>query len=633
MTGAPTVEAEPSRRRLFRRLIEGDPDDPRRRPWRQVDGLAAGPGDVFWAAWASAGDVFVAGDEGAIFHFDGEIWQRLAVPVPVPIHALSGLSRDRLHAVGWMGAILAFDGETWRKQRGCIVGDDGKYAAVEENTPLFDLTGDEDGQLWAVGDDGVILACRGGLWQREESGTPAHLRAVARMSDGRMFAAGNDGTVLTSPGDGVWEVLECPVRSGFQAILPLGDDELLLAGGRYFIDANGFRGDLLRWHAGKFDKIEADDPLPRLRDLAAYRDGALAVGDQGRIYFIRGRRIDRLESATRHDLMGITPLPTGEALAVGDFGTVLTAAPDPHDVLAAPALVGGEDTPSWERMASGVDRQLWGLWSDGRDRTLYACGEEGTVLRFDADRWEKLPPVGDIGIHCLTASSDGGLLAAGQLGEIHHFDGTRWRKHFDLHVDITILSFWAESPDRIFAVGDEGLILHWDGETWQRMTSGTRSALYGLWGMDAEHLLAVGDFGMILRWNGKRWDEFHAGTESFLFDVWGDALDNIFVVGLSGTIGHFDGRRWTVTPARARSDLLAVAGGEDEVFAVGANGIALRHDGRSWCGDPTGVDCGLRTVTVDAAHGVFAGGDGGTILWRHDDGISLLPSNRAPNAP
>ncbi|MEL6961102.1 MAG: glycosyl hydrolase, partial [Pseudomonadota bacterium] len=368
--------------------------------------------------------------------------------------------------------------------------------------------------------------------------------------------------------------------------------------------------------AGAFETMAADQPLARLRDLAAYRGGALAVGDQGRIYFIRGNRIDQLDSNTRHDLMAIAPLPTGEALAVGDFGTVLTAASNLSEIQAAPASIKGDETPTWERVESGVDRQLWGLWSDERDGSLYACGEEGTVLRFDGDRFERLPPIGGVGIHCLTAAEDGGLLAAGQLGEVHHFDGDCWRKQFDLHVDITILSFWADGPRQVFAVGDEGLVLHWDGETWQRMTSGTRSALYGLWGMDAEHLLAVGDFGMILRWNGKRWDEFHAGTESFLFDVWGDALDDIYVVGLSGTIGHFDGSRWTLTPARARADLLAVDGGQEGVFAVGAGGIAFHHDGRSWQTDVTGFEGGLRALSASNAYGVLAAGDGGAILKR-----------------
>lgn len=612
---------EKSRRGLFRDIFRGDPEDPRRKPWRAVEGLAAGSGDVFWSGWASEGEVFVVGDEGAIFHFAGTGWDRIAAPAPVPIHAVWGPSRNSLVAVGWMGSILAFDGETWRLLRGCVVGDDGKYAAVEENRPLFDVTGDAEGRLWAVGDEGTILACREGVWRREESGTRAHLRAIACAPDGRLFAAGGEGVLLSRDAEGAWRPLDCPVRTAFQAILALGPDHLLLAGGHYFIDSNGFRGDLLRWRDGRFETLTAEDPFPRLRALAAYRDGALAVGDKGRIYFVRGSRVERLESGTTHDLMGVVPLPTGEALAVGDFGTVMTAAPDFHEALAAPGLGRGAEAPAWEAMASGTDRQLWGLWNDRAGKAVYACGEEGTVLRYDGGAWERLPPVGDLGLHCLCDAGDGGILAAGQLGEVHHFDGTTWRKHFDLHVDVTILSLWSDGAGQVFAVGDEGLVLHWNGASWQRMTGGTKSALYGLWGLDAEHLLAVGDFGMILRWNGARWDEFHAGTENFLFDVWGDALDNIFVVGLSGTIGHFDGRRWTLTPARARSDLLAVTGSEAGVFAVGAGGAVLRHTGRAWQSDITGFDGGLRAVSAGGFSGAIAAGDGGTILRRHETSV------------
>ena len=106
-----------------------------------------------------------------------------------------------------------------------------------------------------------------------------------------------------------------------------------------------------------------------------------------------------------------------------------------------------------------------------------------------------------------------------------------------------------------------------------------------------------------------------------LISLWGDALDNIFVVGLSGTIGQFDGRRWTLTPARARSDLLAVTGGEAGVFAVGAGGAALRHRGRVWQSDVTGFDGGLRAVSAGDVSGVMAAGDAGTILRRSPEDL------------
>lgn len=609
-------EPEPARRTFFRSLVQPDPKHPRHTPWQRVDGLSATSGDVFWCGLAASDAVYVAGDEGAIFRFDGAEWTRMNAPAPVPIHAMWQSPDGALHTAGWMGAIMRHDGETWHLDRGCVVGEDGRYATDPQNTPLFALAGDAEGRLWAVGDDGTILGRDlTGAWHAEVSGTRAHLRAIAICPDGTLFAAGGGGTVLRSAGDGQWSVLDCPVPSSFQAVLAVSPDHLLLAGGRYRTTQNGFRGDLVTWRDGRFFEIETGHPLARLRALAPYRDGILAVGDRGHVYFAKDGRIDRLESATHHDLMAIVPLAAGEALAVGDFGTVMTAAGDLRSALAAPALADGARQADWEAMASPVARQLWGLCTSPNGDAAHACGNDGTVLRFADGQWESLPDAGSLALHAVCDTGDGGLFAAGQLGEIHHFDGRSWRKHFDLHVDVTILSLWAAGPASIFAVGDEGLIMHWDGAEWQRMSSGTKSAIYGVWGMDSEHVLAVGDFGLILRWNGSRWDEFHAGTENFLFDVWGRGLDDVFVVGLSGTIGHFNGQRWTLTPVRARGDILAVSGGEDGTYAVGSNGLALHHDGNAWHIDETGFDGGLRDIAHCGAH-VLACGDGGTILKR-----------------
>ncbi len=610
--------------------MDGAPDDVSRRSffggqfgaepaasegWYSVDGIAAGPGDVFWDGWADSEGVIVAGDDGVIFHFDGTAWTRMPCPAPVPIHAFWGTARSNLLAVGWMGLILRFDGEEWHQMRGCVVDAAGKYPSVPENIPLFDICGLEDGQAWAVGDRGTILRFDGADWQAEVSGSKAHLRSVIVLGNGQIMASGGDGTVLLRDEEGTWQKQECSVASNFTAALAMGEDGALLVGGRYFVDANGFRGDLVLWNGETFKKLFSDMEFSRFRAIGQTEEGVVTLGDAGHIHLIGEDRIDRVQSGTGHDLLGLVALPSGEALAVGDFGTILVA-DDQALTCFAPAVAAGEEVSAWSEMASGSDRQLWGMWCDRANGEVYACGEEGTVLYLDRGQWEALPPAGELGIHDLTRASDGGLLAAGQLGEIHHFDGAKWHKHFDLFMDVTILSLWNDGNGQIFAAGDEGLVLHWAGERWERMPSGTKSALYGLWGMDAEHLLGVGDFGQVMRWNGTRWDEFNAGTEHFLFDVWGRGLDDIFIVGLSGTIGHFDGRRWQITPARARNDLLAVTGTERDVIAVGAGGVAARHDGQRWHMDPTGTSAGLRAVTADLDGRYLAAGDGGMILVR-----------------
>lgn len=584
--------------------------------WQPIEGLAAGSGDVFWAGWADGEGVFVAGDEGVIFHFDGAVWERMQVPATLPVHALWGLRRDTLWALGWMGLILRFDGMSWSRVRGGVTTKKGRYDATPENTPLFAIDGRADGTAWAVGDNGTILRLEADDWITEASGTRAHLRCVRCLADGRVVAAGADGTILMRDLQGVWAALPSPNGSTFTAALEVEPGTLLLAGGRYFVEGNAFRGDLVLLDKEPARPLFAGARFRRFRDLARTRAGILTVGDGGQMHLLHQGKLNQLESGTTHDLQGLVTLPGGEALAVGDFGTVLMGSPAALTAFA-PATRSGEALSQWEVMESGTDRQLWGLWTDPETGEAHACGEEGTVLVLDRGKWEALPAAGDLGIHALARAPDGGLLAAGQLGEIHHFDGSVWRKHFDLLMDVTILSLWSDGQGTLMAAGDEGLVLrHHEGD-WSRMASGTRSALYGLWGRDADHLLAVGDFGLILRWNGTRWDTFNAGTEHFLFDVWGRALDDIFIVGLSGTIGHFDGRRWRITPARARRDLLALAGTATHVLAVGAGGAGMVHDGTRWAPDPTGVESGLRALTATAEGGVYAAGDGGTILRRH----------------
>ncbi len=610
MDGAPEMV---SRRGLFRGRFGTKPETAE--GWYSVEGIAAGPGDVFWDGWADDEGVFVVGDDGVIFHFDGIDWQRQLAPAPVPIHALWGTDRSDLWAVGWMGLILHHDGAEWQQMRGCVVDAAGKYPSVPENTPLFDICGTDDGRAWAVGDRGTILHFNGTGWVTEDSGTRAHLRSVIVLGDGHVMASGGDGTVLCRDEDGRWKVLSCSVSSNFTAALALGDHGALLAGGRYFVDANGFRGDLVLWNGETFEKLFSDMEFSRFRAVGSVAEGIVTLGDAGHIHLIREDRVDRVQSGTGHDLLGLVNLPSGEALAIGDFGTILVGDSKALSCFA-PAVLAGDDTTLWAEMDSGTDRQLWGIWHDPAQDEVFACGEEGTVLCLDRGKWTPLPPAGELGIHDLARAPDGGLLAAGQLGEIHHFDGQTWRKHFDLLMDVTLLSIWSDGAGQIFAAGDEGLVLRWNGADWERMPSGTKSALYGLWGMDADHLLAVGDFGQVMRWNGTRWDEFNAGTEHFLFDVWGRSLDDIFIVGLSGTIGHFDGARWSITPARARNDLLAVAGTDTDVVAVGAAGAAARHDGKRWHMDPTGTTAGLRATTVDGAGRYLAAGDQGTILMR-----------------
>ncbi len=614
----------PTRRHFFRQLASRiDPQTPTVAPWRPVPEVNAGDGDVLWSGWAGRGEVFVVGDEGRILHFDSNAepeqqgWQTMEVDVNLPLHGIWGRTPDCLHAVGWMGCVLSYDGERWQRVQGGVVDEaQGRFTACKENTPLFAIDGNAYGEAWAVGDEGRILHFDGLEWRPEASGTQVNLRAVVCTPAGTVYAAGNEGTLLRRDDNGHWHAIDCPLGTGFHAMLVLNDDELLLAGGRYFVDKGGFRGELVHYRQGEFHNLGSDTDMPRLRALRAYKQGVLMVGDRGQLFYLHDNQIKRLECNTRHDLMDIITLASGEALVVGDFGTIMTAAPEFEQALAAPEK-DEQDSSRWELMASPTERQLWGLWQ-AHDGTSYACGDAGTVLRLDEGRWVKMPaPDEDLAVHCLWSCEGGGLFAGGQEGRIYRFNGEQWQVHFDLHLHTTILAMWGTGPNCIYAVGDEGLVLHYDGLGWRRLVSGTGSALYDLWGHDEQHLLAVGDFGLALRYNGQEWKSFNTGTEHFIYSVWGRGLNDIYAVGLSGTVSHFNGQRWQVMPTRLQHDLLAISGNESgDVFAVGTRGTVLRLDHNHWQREVTPTTTGLRALSVTREGTVYAVGDQGCILRR-----------------
>lgn len=622
----PSALANRGRRNLFLRIARGaDPAAPHRAPWKRLANLDTFGDEVLWAGWSGDGHIVMVGDEGRILHLDtrngdtlgAASWRLMPSPARLPLHAVWGRSFDQLHAVGWMGTILRFDGEHWQAVRGGIIDEEsGTYTACRENTPLFDLAGDDDGRLWAVGDDGLILAFDGQCWSEQESGVTTNLRGIDRSSSGTLWVVGADGTVLTSQGDGIWHALPCPVRAGFTSVLALGDDEVWMAGGRYFVDAAGFRGDLVRWHNGTFTQNKQARNMPRLRSLRPYREGILIAGDKGHMYYMQQQRIDRLFTDSQHDLMDIVVLPQGKAMAVGDYATVLAAAPD-FDRVIHPETPSVVDSEKWQQHASGTEHNLWGMAS-APDGTVYACGDGPVMLRRKpSGQWEAMPPPGEAAIHCLFHDGDTNLYAGNAMGQIHRFDGDSWELVYDLYLDITILGMWSDRSGALFAVGDEGLALHWDGTRWQRMITGTKSALYSIWGYDADHVLAVGDFGLVLRWNGTSWAEFYAGTDNFLFDVWGRSLTDIYIVGLSGTLSHFDGQRWTPMPVRARGDLTAIQGTAGGlIHAVGTQGAALYFDGDAWRNEATPATSGLRTLHITHRGEVYAAGNNGVILQR-----------------
>lgn len=117
-------------------------------------------------------DIYVVGNWGRAFHFDGESWAPLpGAPTVQSLNALWGTGGTDLFVVGDFGTILHYDGIEWELMESGTVAH------------LFGVWGASSSDVYAVGFGGTILHYDGVSWQAEPSGTTQDLIGVWGVRD------------------------------------------------------------------------------------------------------------------------------------------------------------------------------------------------------------------------------------------------------------------------------------------------------------------------------------------------------------------------------------------------------------------------------------------------------------------
>lgn len=608
----------PSRRDLFSGSRSGI------KSFQRVDAIAQAMGGVLWSALElPSGGLMVAGDDGTVFHFDGEAWSREALGTDLPIHALCQVPGGPVIGVGWMGVICEREDGEWRYvQGGHRISGEMTRESSRENLPLFGVTATESGDVWAVGDQGRIARYSEGVWHDVDAGTTANLRAVISTPDGAILIGGAGGALLKFQ-DGIWTSIATGLNCHITGLALLMSGEILGVGGEYSSDLSGFLGRILVIdHRGEgcCRELLTSRTLPRLRKVVPLNSAAVLVGDGGCAFtldsFDDGAEPQMLETGLRHDLHDVAVFASGSLAFCGDGGTVLLESKEVVSRLAALSPVAGNDVSQWKAVAEGLsDKTLRSVWA-ASDRDVFVVGDNGTVLQYDGDRWSKTELTPAVRLHAVWGTSKDNVYAVGDRGMIFQYNGGIWIKVYQAPFDLALVALVGFGPHDIIAVGDEGFAVHFDGAEWTRMQTGTTSELYSVWGTDSEHVLAVGGMGTIVRWNGTRWDTFSAGTDNDLFGVWGQSLEDIHLVGLSGTIIRFHDNQWQKDFSGLRADLNAIAGRPDGMMiAVGTLGEVIVCSDGKWVPQDSGTRAGLRSITMsDGA--AFAVGDGGAVIAR-----------------
>jgi hypothetical protein len=221
----------------------------------------------------------------------------------------------------------------------------------------------EPNRVLAVGAAGRIMQRNADTWSQQTSGTTATLRAIAGRSGEDIYVVGDGGTVRRWGGL-AWHPVDGPADDFYAAATAPGQP--LLVAGKLRLRALDAQGG---W------TIEGPPWLQEVRGLWMDESGrALAVGRHGRVAQRSPAGIwTPMDSGSTADLAAVTVHPaTGEAIAVGAGGTVLTG-----------ALAGAA---TWSTVDVGVVDDLTAL-AVMADGALVVVGDNGRALRRVGGVW------------------------------------------------------------------------------------------------------------------------------------------------------------------------------------------------------------------------------------------------------
>ena len=170
-------------------------------------------------------DIYVVGDAGAVFHFDGTRWEDVGIDTSLDLESVRCVSRDIVHVCGGMGTLLTGNRQGWRLLAEGETEDNlwdlemfgGRlYLAANSGLLAYDATGDAivpvdtglspkpDGhrlstnvrELWSMGGKSSRALRRRHLGAHRASGQPTMSAAIAISGSRSIIQIAEDAAFL-----------------------------------------------------------------------------------------------------------------------------------------------------------------------------------------------------------------------------------------------------------------------------------------------------------------------------------------------------------------------------------------------------------------------------------------------------
>lgn len=496
---------------------------------------------------------------------------------------------------------------------------------------LKSVVGDEDGTVWAVGQEGVILANDGRAWRIDTVLGVSVLDTIALGPTMGLIAAGwnvegGSRTHVYRRDGNAWKRLD-PGFNGKPRGLLVTESNIQVLGtyinqGRIWTWVDGtwteeplgysvvreaaeLGPNTLVALAEDYDSLvvvrhdqawSTEFELPdstRLNEVVVHSDGSLTVvgrASSGKGLVLQGQpsKLEQLEVGER-ELRSVSALSSSNIYAVGDDGTI--------------AHYDGKD---WRLMDSGTTEWLYGVWASADTLDVFAVGAGGTILEYacpDRLTFEsrkkppEAPPCSE-----LTVAELSGVELYGAWGYgLDDFFVAASPAVFRLRGAKPELA-WTRprirlnamrgNSDAAYAVGRDGdtstlLVVRCDANACRELPIGIGGQLLSVWAGDDGNVVAAGnDMSALhslvvhLRGDTEEWEVLPSIGPVNIEELWGNALTDLWGSGTDwggpepvGVVVHFDGARWTREAEVPKIEFHAFSGSGSELYAGGRSAV------------------------------------------------------------
>ena len=208
--------------------------------------------------------------------------------------------------------------------------------------------------------------------------------------------------------------------------------------------------------------------------------------------------------------------------------------------------------------------------------SAWACGDAGTVLRWDGARW--WPQATGTRLDALNAiwghPADG--LWFGGRRHMFNRHPTYGSSLYD--ADAEIRAIWGRGPDDLWFLCAGRLALHWNGEGAERheLPGDDDEEWTAVAGTPEGDTFIVGLSGFMLWTNGQRWEEIATDTTDLITGAVCTA-GLLYVVTEGGQVREWNGRRWRTVAFSAFGPIHGLCVVDGVLWACGARGVVIQH--------------------------------------------------------